>query len=167
MIYIENNYEKFKMQDEILNTIESAIEFALREEEVDFEYEVSVTLVHNEEIRNINKDNRGIDKATDVLSFPCIEYEEGKVFKELYDINSFDASYFDGDALVLGDIVLSLDKCKEQSEEYEHSFKRESAYLVIHSVLHLLGYDHMNEDDKKKMRKREEELLEALNIPRE
>jgi len=167
MIYIENNYEKFKIQDEILNTIESAIEFALREEEVDFEYEVSVTLVNNEEIRNINKDNRGIDKATDVLSFPCIEYEEGKVFKELYDINSFDASYFDGDALVLGDIVLSLDKCKEQSEEYEHSFKRESAYLVIHSVLHLLGYDHMNEDDKKKMRKREEELLEALNIPRE
>ncbi len=167
MIYIENNYENFKMQEEILNNIESAIDFALREEEIDFEYEVSVTLVDNEEIRNINKDNRAIDKATDVLSFPCIEYEEGKVFKELYDINSFDASYFDGDALVLGDIVLSLDKCQEQSKEYCHSFKRESAYLVIHSVLHLLGYDHMNEDDKKKMRKREEELLEALNIPRE
>ena len=167
MMYIENNYEKFKIDDEILNTIERTIEFALREEEIDFEYEVSVTLVDNEEIRNINKDNRGIDKATDVLSFPCIEYEEGKVFKELYDINSFDVSYFDGDALVLGDIVLSIDKCKAQSEEYNHTFKRESAYLVIHSVLHLLGYDHMNEDDKKKMRKREEELLEALNIPRE
>jgi len=167
MIYIENNYEKFKIEEEILNTIQRAIEFALKEEEIDFEYEVSVTLVDNEEIRNINKDNRGIDKATDVLSFPCIEFEDGKVFKELYDINSFDASYFDGDELVLGDIVLSLDKCKEQSEEYDHSFKRESAYLVIHSVLHLLGYDHMNEDDKKKMRKREEELLEELNIPRE
>ncbi|WBW95770.1 rRNA maturation RNase YbeY [Oceanirhabdus sp. W0125-5] len=167
MIYIENNYENFEIQEEILHTIERAIEFALKEEEIDFDYEVSVTLVNNEEIRNINKDNRGIDKATDVLSFPCIEYEEGKVFKELYDINSFDDSYFDGDALVLGDIVLSLDKCKEQSEEYGHSFKRESAYLVIHSVLHLLGYDHMNEDDKRKMRKREEELLEELNIPRE
>ena len=80
---------------------------------------------------------------------------------------SFDDSYFDGDALVLGVWARNPEKCKEQSEEYDHSFKRESAYLVIHSVLHLLGYDHMNEDDKKKMRKREEELLEALNIPRE
>lgn len=166
MIYIENNYEGFEIDNDFIINLENVIKFALKEEEVDFDTEISVTLVANEEIRDINNRTRNIDKATDVLSFPMIEYEEGKVFKELYDKDSFDDSYFDGEDLILGDIVLSLDKCQEQSVEYGHTFHRESAYLVVHSVLHLLGYDHMNEEDKAKMRKREEEILNKLNITR-
>ena len=109
---------------------------------------------------------RGIDKETDVLSFPMLDYPKDKVYKESYKDFNFDETYMDGDDLVLGDIVLSLEKALEQSKEYDHSFEREASYLVVHSVLHLLGYDHMEEKEKKKMRKREEEILNKLNISR-
>ena len=122
--------------------------------------------MNNEEIREINNDTRNIDRETDVLSFPMLEYEENKVFKDIYLDYEFDATYKDGDNLVLGDIVLSLEKALEQSKEYNHSFKRECSYLVVHSVLHLLGYDHMNEEEKTIMRKREEEILSKLDIRR-
>ena len=95
-----------------------------------------------------------------------LEYEENKVFKDIYLGYDFDATYKDGDNLVLGDIVLSLEKALEQSKEYNHSFKRECSYLVVHSVLHLLGYDHMNEEEKTIMRKREEDILSKLDIRR-
>ena len=122
--------------------------------------------VDNEEIREINNETRGIDRATDVLSFPMLDYQDKKVFKEMYKDNNFDITFMDGEELVLGDIVLSLERALEQSREYNHSFERESCYLVVHSVLHLLGYDHMEEDDKKIMRKREEDILGKLYITR-
>lgn len=123
--------------------------------------------VDNEEIREINSDTRNIDRETDVLSFPMLDYDDKKVFKEIYKEYKFSQSDFDGDELVLGDIVLSLEKALEQSIEFNHSFEREASYLVVHSVLHLLGYDHMEEEDKIIMRKREEEILNKLNITRE
>lgn len=166
MIYIDNRQEKIKVENDIKEKIEEIINYALKEEEVMCDTEVSVIFVDNESIRKINKDERNIDKATDVLSFPMLAYDEGKVYKEVYKSYDFSQEDLDDGELVLGDIVLSLQRAKEQSEEYDHSFTREVCYLTIHSVLHLLGYDHMREVDKKRMRKREEEILESFNITR-
>ena len=129
-------------------------------------YQISLLFVDNEEIREINRDTRGMDKATDVLSFPMLEYPKDKVFKDVYKDTKFNEIYLDGDELVLGDMVLSLERAKEQSIEYNHSFNREVCYLVVHSILHLLGYDHMEDEEKKRMREREEEILGNLNITR-
>ena len=167
MIYTDNRQEKIQVTNELEEELKKVIEFALKEEEVDVPCEVSLLFVDNEEIREINNETRDIDKETDVLSFPMLDYEDKKVFKEMYKGYEFAQSDFDGEELVLGDIVLSLEKALEQSREFNHSFERESAYLVVHSVLHLLGYDHMEDDDKKIMRKREEEILNKLNITRE
>ncbi|MGL4847715.1 MAG: rRNA maturation RNase YbeY [Clostridium sp.] len=166
MIYLDNRQEIIEVTDEFVKDMEKVILFALKEEEVDKKCEISLVLVDNEEIREINNETRNIDKATDVLSFPMLDYEDKKVFKEVYTGKEFDEIYLDGEELVLGDIVLSLERALEQSKEYNHSFERESFYLIVHSVLHLLGYDHMIEEDKKIMRKREEEILSKLNINR-
>lgn len=167
MIYVDNRQEKLEVTEEFVNKLNSVMEFALKEEEVNIKYEVSLLFVDNEEIRGINKDTRGIDRETDVLSFPMLEYEEKKVFKEIYKDFKFSPADFDGEELVLGDIVLSLEKALEQSQEFNHSYEREASYLVVHSVLHLLGYDHIKEDEKIVMRSREEEILNKLNITRD
>ncbi|MBN1037869.1 rRNA maturation RNase YbeY [Clostridium cagae] len=166
MIYVDNRQEKMEVSDEFTNHLEKVIEFALKEEDVNISSEISLLFVDNEEIREINNETRNIDRATDVLSFPMLDYPEKKVFKEVYTENDFSEADFDGDDLVLGDVVLSLERALEQSKEYNHSYEREASYLVVHSVLHLLGYDHMEEEDKVKMRKREEEILTALDIRR-
>ncbi|MFR9239893.1 MAG: rRNA maturation RNase YbeY [Clostridium baratii] len=166
MIYVDNRQEKIKIDKEFQNKLEEVINFALKEEEVTVKAEISMLFVDNEEIREINNDTRGIDRATDVLSFPMLDYEDKKVFKEMYKDKEFNETFMDGEELVLGDIVLSLERTLEQSEEYNHSFTREACYLVVHSVLHLLGYDHMEDEDKKIMRKREEEILGKLDITR-
>jgi len=166
LIYIDNRQDKIEVTEQLTNKLENTIIFALKEEEVNVPCEVSLVFVDNEEIREINNENRGIDRATDVLSFPILDYPEDKVYKEVYKEEKFDETFLDGEELVIGDIVLSLEKALEQSKEYEHSFEREASYLVVHSVLHLLGYDHMQEEEKKKMRAREE-ILNKLNIRRE
>ncbi|MDO5038773.1 rRNA maturation RNase YbeY [Clostridium sp.] len=166
MIYVDNRQDKINVTEEFINKLERVINFALKEEEVNVDCEISMLFVDNNEIKEINNDTRGIDRATDVLSFPMLDYEDKKVFKEIYLNKEFDETFLDGEELVLGDIVLSLERALEQSEEYNHSFEREACYLVVHSVLHLLGYDHMEEDEKKIMRKREEEILGKLNISR-
>ena len=99
----------------------------------------------------MNNQYRNIDKETDVLSFPMFEKEE---LEKLENANQD----------ILGDIVISIDKVKQQAEEYGHSFKRELAYMAVHGFYHLMGYDHMNEDDKKEMRQKEENILEKLKI---
>lgn len=166
MIYVDNRQDKLEVKEEFIKGLEEVIKFALKEEEVDIECEVSLVFVDNNEIKEINNDTRKINKETDVLSFPMLEYEDKKVFKEVYKNYKFSASDFDGDELVLGDIVLSLEKALEQSIEFNHSYEREASYLVVHSVLHLLGYDHMEDEEKQIMRKREEEILAKLNISR-
>ncbi|MBM7833694.1 rRNA maturation RNase YbeY [Clostridium sardiniense] len=166
MIYVDNRQDKIEVTDEFIKKLESVIEFALKEEEVYIDCEISMLFVDNEEIRDINNETRGVDRATDVLSFPMLDYDNKKVFKEMYKGNNFDATFMDGEELVLGDIVLSLERTLEQSKEYNHSFEREACYLVVHSVLHLLGYDHMEDEDKKIMRRREEEILGKLDITR-
>lgn len=166
MIYVDDRQKKIEINEEEIEELKKVINHALLEEKVDVPYEISLLFVDNEEIKEINNDTRNIDRETDVLSFPMLEYEENKVFKDIYLGYDFDATYKDGDNLVLGDIVLSLEKALEQSKEYNHSFKRECSYLVVHSVLHLLGYDHMNEEEKTIMRKREEDILSKLDIRR-
>ena len=161
-----NRQDKIEVNDELINIINEVCEQSLKAEEMNVPYQISLLFVDNEEIREINRDTRGMDKATDVLSFPMLEYPKDKVFKDVYKDTKFNEIYLDGDELVLGDMVLSLERAKEQSIEYNHSFNREVCYLVVHSILHLLGYDHMEDEEKKRMREREEEILGNLNITR-
>lgn len=167
MIYLDNRQNKINVDEKLNNLLEEAIRLALKEEDVKDECEISVIFVDNDEIKNLNKEFRNIDKETDVLSFPMLDYPDNKVFKEVYSDYVFDESYLDEGRLVLGDIAISLEKAKEQSIEYRHSFEREVVYLIVHSVLHLLGYDHMNDKDKMLMRSREEYMMNKLNIKRE
>jgi probable rRNA maturation factor len=166
MIYIDNRQDKVSVDQDLENEILEIIEYTLMEEKVNIPCEISMIFVDNEEIKEINKEMRNIDKVTDVLSFPMLEYTEHKVFKDLYSDIKFDISELNEGNLVLGDMALCLPRALEQSDEYKHSFKREVCYLVVHSMLHLLGYDHMEEDDKCKMRSREEEILNRFNINR-
>ncbi|WP_196000565.1 rRNA maturation RNase YbeY [Clostridium sp. 1001271B_151109_B4] len=166
MLYTDNRQNVIEVTDELINIINEVCDVTLKDEEVVIPYQISLLFVDNNEIRQINNETRGIDKATDVLSFPMLDYPENMVFKNVYKNKKFNEIYLDGDELVLGDMVLSLERAREQSIEYNHSFEREVCYLVVHSILHLLGYDHMNDEDKAKMRTREEEILGKLNIKR-
>lgn len=166
MILWDDDQDKVVVDDRFYNLIEDIAEYSLREEGVSIPWELSITLVDNEAIRHINNEFRQIDKVTDVLSFPMLNYPEGLVFSEFYAGKRFRDEDLDDDQLVLGDIVLSLEKAKEQSEEYSHSFLREACYLTVHSILHLLGYDHMNRSDKKRMRAKEEEILRSFDMTR-
>ena len=119
---------------------------------------ITITLTTPENIRKINKEYRNIDRATDVLSFPMFEKEE--LTKK---IKNHELMYED----VLGDIIISIEKVKDQAKEYGHSFERELSYMVVHGFYHLMGYDHMTEEEKTEMRKKEDVILNALNITRE
>lgn len=114
---------------------------------------VNVVLTNAKNIKSINKEHRGIDRETDVLSFPMFEKDE---------IANLDNTNED----ILGDMVISIERVEEQAKEYGHSFERELAYMVVHSFYHLLGYDHMTEEDKKEMREKEENVLGILGIRR-
>jgi len=155
-ILIDNRQTKVDVTG-LLPIVEKAIKATLGEEVVD-EVEVSVSFVDNEEIRRLNKYYRGIDSPTDVLSFPLVEFEE--VEEEDKDEAGWEGIY------PIGDIVISLEKAKEQAEEYGHSFEREVAYLTVHSMLHLLGYDHEREEERKAMREKEEKIMEKIGLRR-
>lgn len=118
---------------------------------------MTITLTTPEEIRKINFKYRNIDKETDVLSFPMFEKKELE-----FKIKNKDFAYED----VLGDIIISIDKVKKQAEEYNHSFERELSYMIVHGFYHLIGYDHIEEKDKKLMRPKEEKILDDLKITR-
>ena len=131
-----------------------------------YETEVNVLLTDNEGIREINKDNRNIDKPTDVLSFPMLDYNEPADFS-LAEENTYD--YFDSESgnLMLGDIVISIDKVYSQAEEYGHSPKREIAFLTAHSMLHLFGYDPMEDDERERMEHLQERILNEKGYTRD
>lgn len=150
-IILDNRQDKIKVSEELLERINDIIVETLHYEGYDDNYEVSLSFVDNEEIHELNSEYRGVDRATDVLSFPLLTDE--------FDIEIEEES--------LGDIVISLERALEQSEEYNHSFEREVCFLVCHSMFHLLGYDHDTEENTKDMRKREEDVLNKLNITRE
>jgi len=143
--------------------IKDVIEKVLDFEKCPYECEVNVLFVDGEMIREINKEQRDIDKATDVLSFPMIEYEEVSNFEGLDEDSFFD---LESGELLLGDIVLNIEKIKSQAEEYGHSELRELAFLVAHSMLHLCGYDHIDEDERIIMEDRQKKILDELKISR-
>ncbi len=148
-IYLE---EGQALDEALQSKIEEAAKWLLKKENVDDERaEVSLTLVSAEEIKELNREYRSVDKVTDVLSFPQFE--------------SKDEMPPQGE-ICLGDVVICEDKVKEQAEAYNHSFEREFVYLFVHSLLHLLGYDHMEEDEKAVMREKEEEVMEQIDLRR-
>ena len=141
--------------------ITRAVKTALREQGVDSGCAVSVLLTDDEGIRGINLAQRGVDSATDVLSFPLNELEPGRFDRAACEYD------YDSGLVLLGDMALSLERCRAQAEEFGHSLAREVSYLAVHSTLHLLGYDHQDEGEQKSlMRRREEEIMGALGLER-
>ena len=151
-------YNKVEENSEYESIINRVIDECFKNEYLDgLKLYVSITLTVPEEIHILNKNFRNIDKPTDVLSFPMFQPDEiEKLIKDNYQEED-----------ILGDMVISIPQVEEQAKEYGHSFERELAYMVVHSFYHLMGYDHMVEEDKIKMRAKEDEILNKLNITRE
>lgn len=147
-----------KIIDDVINEV-------LDYEECPYEAEVNLILTDNEEIHKINKEYREIDRPTDVLSFPMVNYIKPSDFSI---VEECEEDYFNPETgeLILGDIIISVDKIFEQAESYNHSVVREFAFLIAHSMLHLCGYDHMEENDAKVMEDKQSEILARLNIQR-
>ncbi len=149
-IYFENMQESMPVGLKMKSLMRAAVEATLEYENVKNDVEVSITFTDNSTIRRLNSEYRGIDRATDVLSFPIEENAEEMA---------------DGELLVLGDIVLSLERAREQAEEFGHSYMRECAFLCVHSMLHLLGYDHeIGEAQDTDMRRRQREIIESMGL---
>ena len=141
-LYMDDRQETIALSDEDRDLIEDLISFVVPKIAAEAEVEVSVSCVEDEEIRRLNRDFRGVDKTTDVLSFPM---------DEVY-----------GDYRNLGDVIINTRKVQEQAEDFGHSYRRELTYLTVHSLLHLVGYDHEEPDEKAAMREMEEKLLAAF-----
>ncbi len=145
VVLFDNRQGIIEITDENMKAIEKAVEVSLKVEKCEGDYEVSVSFVTNEEIRELNRDYRNVDSETDVLSFPMGD------------------EMFEG-TIILGDIVLSTERIIEQANDFGHSLEREMLYLTVHSMLHLLGYDHMNAEEKETMRKKEKEVMKELQV---
>ena len=153
-IYFENDQEKYKVSYNLKMLLREAIDTTLDFEDFNAVCEVSVTFTDNEGIRELNKKFREMDKPTDVLSFPLLDFEGDCEEPPIDELISN-----------LGDIVISLERAKEQAEEFGHSFAREVAFLTVHSMLHLLGYDHeKGEDEDKEMRARQSEIMKIMGL---
>lgn len=152
-ILVETSDETNTITNSQLELIEAILLHASDLESLEGEYEVSVNFVDEEEIRQLNHEHRGLDKSTDVLSFALNEGED-------------DLAEIEGMPNLLGDIIISIEHIAKQAEEYGHSFERELGFLVVHGFLHLLGYDHMNQEDEKIMFGRQEEILSSYGLVR-
>ena len=156
---------KLDYEDIINKVVEAAADY----ENCPYEAEVNVVLTDNDSIHVINKETRNVDAPTDVLSFPMIEYNVPADFDSLeeeMELNPGDYFNPDSGELMLGDIVISVEKVMEQAEKYGHSQERELAFLVAHSMMHLFGYDHMETDEAKVMEAKQEDVLRTLGISR-
>ena len=162
-IYLEEESE-IRLPVDCRKVAEQVVEETLDYEEFPYEARVEILLTDNEAIREMNREQRGIDRPTDVLSFPMIEYETAGEFDFLE--NQPECFHPESGEALLGDIVISKEKVISQAEEYGHSPLREYAFLIAHSMLHLLGYDHMEEQERLVMEKKQNEILERLGISR-
>lgn len=145
-IFIDNRQAKVIVEENIHDILKEVVKEVLIMEKNDLDYEVSISFVDNDEIRNLNREYRNIDRETDVLSFPQ------------------DEGFFLEGPIILGDIIISVEKALEQSKDFGHSLYREIAYLTAHSMLHLLGYDHMEEEEKNTMRFKEKEVMKKVKV---
>lgn len=160
-VVIENEQDQIEVTPETEQMIRNVIAAVLREEGCAFDAEVSVTLTDSETIHALNREHRGIDRVTDVLSFPMLEFDEnGAMIDDKFD--------YDDENVLLGDIVICMERAQEQAEEYGHSLRREIAFLTAHSMLHLLGYDHVDDaEGERVMQEKQENVLTELGITRE
>ena len=155
----EKIYKEIEDKKEYEKIIKRVLEQCFKEEKLlNSKLYITITLTNPENIKEKNKQYRNIERATDVLSFPMFEKDELE-----QKIQNEDFEYPD----VLGDIIISIEKVEEQAKEYEHSFERELSYMIVHGFYHLMGYDHIEEEDKKKMRPKEEKILNDLKIKRD
>ena len=157
-VLIDNRQEEIKVDEALEAFVVQVVEEVLAYEQCEEEFEVSISFVNNQEMRSLNKEYRNIGKETDVLSFPLVEFIEEELNTE-----DEDAEYIE-EEIALGDIVISMEKAVEQSEEYGHSFKRELAFLLVHGMLHLLGYDHDEEASEGEMFDKQEEILKNMKF---
>ena len=163
-IYIENETElmqDFDFEELFTRVVKASADYI----KIPYEISVNILLVNDESIHEINLSERKIDKATDVLSFPALDFETPGDFSEVSenDVWLFDPETND---LVLGDIVISLDTANRQAEEYGHSITRELGFLCAHSMLHLCGYDHMEDNEREEMEKMQRKIMDILKIHR-
>ncbi len=166
-INIENEYSgELKIPEEFDIIIRDVVEHSCDFVHCPYEVEVNVMLTDDKTIHQINKDNRGIDRPTDVLSFPMIDYENPA---DLSGVEDSPYEYFNSETgcLMLGDIVISIDRAYSQAEEYGHSVKREIAFLTAHSMLHLFGYDHIDDTGREEMEKLQEQILTEKGYTRD
>ncbi|MEE1027559.1 MAG: rRNA maturation RNase YbeY [Agathobacter sp.] len=157
-VKVEFEFDYKELADKVIN-------YCMESQNFPYEAEINLTLTDNEGIHIINKEYRQIDRPTDVLSFPMLSYEKAGDFSFLSEENECDFNPDTGE-VILGDIIISVDKVKEQAGEYGHSESREFAFLITHSMLHLFGYDHIEEEDAKIMEPLQEKILNELNIYR-
>lgn len=164
-IEIDDRQEKIHFTDDMKSLLQNIIKKTLEYEQMTDCVEIGIILVDNEQIKQMNKEFREIDQETDVLSFPMLEYEGYDEDDATIDLSDL-AQDIDPETheLLLGDIVISLEKAMQQASEYAHTFERESGFLVVHGMLHLLGYDHVTKNDEIIMREKEEEILDHLNL---
>jgi len=164
MTVIIDNEADYPFPFDLEETVRAVIREALDFESCPYEAEVNLVITDNPGIREINRSMRGIDRETDVLSFPMAEYPAPGDFSGLEE----DPTVFDPETgeLILGDIMISAEKAEQQAQEYGHSLKREIAFLTAHSMLHLMGYDHMDEEERKVMEERQEQILRLVGITR-
>ncbi len=162
-VYIENEQEK-DIKFDYENLLKRIISFTLQREKCPYEAEISVVITDDTVIRETNREFRGIDKSTDVLSFPMCTYQTPGEFDELEEQEVF---HPETGELLLGDIMISYDHVQKQAEEFGHSEIREFAFLTVHSMLHLFGYDHETEDERGIMEAKQKEILDELGITRD
>ena len=148
-----DNDTDHEFSDELMELLKSVIEETLKSEKFEHEAEISLSIVDNEEIRSINSKYRSIDKETDVLSFPQFDFNNEEVPEN-------------AESVMLGDIIISIEKAQAQAEEYGHSIERELSFLTAHSMLHLLGYDHEESEEEKIMFEKQDKILDKLGIRR-
>lgn len=167
-IYISNETNIMLDVPDQEQVIKMVIGAVLSLENCPYEAEVNVTIADDAEVHRINREFRGIDKTTDVLSFPGLEFELPGDFSQIEKDDTFAATYFNPDTgeLMIGDMILSAQKVKAQAAEYGHSELRELAFLVAHSMFHLMGYDHETPEDAEMMETKQEAVLAGLGITR-
>ena len=164
LIIQEENMPEFDF--DIFETAESTVKKTLSMAGFDMEAEVSLSFVGSEEIRELNKSYRGVDSVTDVLSFPLIGLDPSKPYSESISLDDLDYVNPDTGEVMLGDIVLCEERVRSQAKEYGHSIKREFAFLVCHSTLHLIGYDHMEDEERLCMEAMQKKIMAELSISR-
>ena len=166
IFYVENETDA-QFPFDIEKVAKKVSQAVLESEKCPYDMQVSLLITDDEGIKEMNSEFRGIDSATDVLSFPNISYEEPGDFSVCEGEQKVDIVDPESGLIVLGDIVINENRVREQAEEFGHSQEREFAFLVAHSMLHLCGYDHMEEDEAKVMEKKQEDVLQNLGITRD